>query len=391
MSRNVPVTVFARRSRTAICAGWLVVLVGLPARAADRAALEPPSALPEPGSSGERAEPTPERRALSAGAAVVPGALVHGAGHYVLGRRTTARRLLLLEGIGLGMFLAGGATIVATGASRHVVGPAAAVTASGVGLFAISFLADLYGVSVPEDERGTARVLPEFESSLGYRYVYDPQFSYRHFMVQAIEARWGRLRLLPSAWFALDDRNARYRLGAAWQLVASRPADAAVRDGSYLELRTAATHHRYDPEQFSISTGELSIDGRLDLRHIDEHLTGMFAELGTGLGLQGINYDVEGLEGFTDVEELLLGRFGFGVYIGDPSRRGGEITAYYDHRHDGYTAGLKLTGLGSGVVGHFGLLGRYYFDQTWGALVNAEVGSAYLLGLSVLFRQQVLP
>jgi hypothetical protein len=64
---------------------------------------------------------------------------------------------------------------------------------------------------------------------------------------------------------------------------------------------------------------------------------------------------------------------------------------YYDHRHDGFAAGLKMTGLGSGVAGHFGMEGRLYLDSQWGLLLDAQVGSAYVAGLSILFRHGGTP
>jgi hypothetical protein len=168
-------------------------------------------------------------------------------------------------------------------------------------------------------------------------------------------------------------------------------ADDSVRDGSFVDLETAVTHHRYDAEGFSSVTSELNANGRLDLRRVDPGLSGSFAELGVGIAVQAFDYEVAGLDFAEDVDTLLLTRFAFGMYLGhDPARRGGELSVYYDHRHDGYAAGLKLTGLGSGVVGHFGVAARYFFDSHWGVRAEAEVGSAYLLGLSALFRHGVL-
>ena len=67
--------------------------------------------------------------------------------------------------------------------------------------------------------------------------------------------------------------------------------------------------------------------------------------------------------------------------------QGGEARVYYDHRHDGYAAGLILTGLGSGVAGHFGLDLRGYFSETFGLRLDAQVGSSQIVGLSLLIRQ----
>jgi hypothetical protein len=46
-----------------------------------------------------------------------------------------------------------------------------------------------------------------------------------------------------------------------------------------------------------------------------------------------------------------------------------------------------MEGLGSGVAGHFGIEGRWFFTRELGLSAHAEVGSAYVTGLSVLFRQ----
>ena len=331
-------------------------------------------------------EPSPTRRALGIGAAVVPGVLTHGAGHWVIGRHDAAGKLLVAEGIGFGTFLLGGVPIVLSGASRYVVGPAAALTMLGFGVFAVSFLADVYGTAVPLDARGSPlATAPSVETELGYRYVYDPQFAYRHFVVERVALRFGRLLVEPSAWFAADDLNSRWRLLGGWRLLGPLPAQAAP-DGSRLDVHAAATHQRYDSDRFSTSMGEASVDGRLDLARVDADLRGAFVDLGVGLGVQRVGYELSGVP--ADTETLLLGGFGFGAYLGQGR---GEVRAYYDHRHDDYAAGLKITGLGSGVAGHFGLEGRYFFTDELGLSVDAEVGSAYLAGLGVVYRQGGAP
>jgi hypothetical protein len=87
-----------------------------------------------------------------------------------------------------------------------------------------------------------------------------------------------------------------------------------------------------------------------------------------------------------DVEDLLLARFGYGMYIGRIGGPRGEMTLYYDHRHDEFAAGLKTGGLVSGVAGHFGIAAHLYVSDHWGLAAEAAVGSAYVTGLSVLFR-----
>ncbi|HEU4410955.1 MAG TPA: hypothetical protein VFS43_37225 [Polyangiaceae bacterium] len=349
------------------------------------------AAAPGPAGAAGRRPACPERSAWAVGAAIVPGLLVHGAGHYVMGEKRTAGRLLTLEGVGLGAVGGGLVLLAASGASRRLVAPVAAVTIAGVGLFAISTLADLYGVLAPPGGTGAPlTVAPRFGAELGLRYVYDPVFAYRTFTFQALEARLGGLRVAQSGWYSLGEhRNRRLRLEGAYRLYGPLPAGDGerARDGSFVEAEAALTDHDFDSEGFAVTTGEVSLRGRLDLGRLGPTLAGSFAELGVGTALAANRYDRHPDE----ADSLLLGGFAFGVYLGRRADRWGEAKVYYDHRHDGYAAGLKMTGLGSGVPGHFGARALFFFAPSWGAQAEVQAGSAYVTGLSLLYRYGVSP
>jgi hypothetical protein len=321
------------------------------------------------------------------GAAIVPGLVLHGSGHVVMGDSRTGSRLLVLEGVGLGTLALGFVPTVLSGASRRLVGPGVALSVVGGGLFVISALADLYGVVAPPGGFGEpSRLPPVFQAEVGYRYVYDPVFAYRNFVLYEIDYRAGWMRLHPSAWFALDDRTSRWRVPLGVRLIGPRPSPSPESiDGSFVDIEAALTRHADLTDRFIITTGELSVLGRLDMRRFARSLTGSFAELGLGWATQSYHYDVKGASG--DVGELLLGRVGYGMYVGWPGTARGEVMLYYDHRHDDFAAGLKLPGIGSGVAGHFGLLARFFVSDHWGFAAEAVAGSAYVTGVSLLFRQ----
>jgi hypothetical protein len=328
----------------------------------------------------------PGRSALGTAAAILPGALVHGTGHLVVGDSKTGLRLLALEGAGLGMLAAGFVPIVLSGASRRLIGPAAALSGAGVGLFAISLLADVYGVAAPAGGVGAPfRVAPTLQMSLGYRYVYDPVFSFRNFMVQELDYRTGAWRLHPSAWFAFDDTNSRLRGHVAYRLSGPRPRGSPPSpDGSFLDLEAAITRHAFTSERFTTTTGEIAVAGRLDMARVGPSLRGSFAEMSVGYAMQAYSYAVRATT--ADLGELLLLRFAYGMYLGFAGSPRGEVAIYYDHRHDDFAAGLKMPGLGSGVIGHFGAEGRLFLTSQWGIAAEAAFGSAYVTGLSILFR-----
>lgn len=347
--------------------------------------VEPASeAAPEP---RDESSLDPARRALNTAVAVGPGALVHGAGHVAAGRGDTGRRLALTQAAGLGTMVGGLAGLAVTGASRYLVGPLALAVIAGGGLFFLPWAADVYGtVAYPEGSGAAPRHAPLLVSELGHRYVYDPQFRYRHLLVEGVDLRLSAFRLAASGWFALDDENARVRVLGGYRLSGPRPAEAAA-DGSFVDLEAALTQHRFDSDGFRVTTGEVSLSARRDLASWDAALTGSFVEGGFGLGLQRFEYRVPGMAIEPDIDDLLLARFAFGFYLGR-GESSGEAQLFYDHRHDDYAAGLKLPGLGSGVAGHLGFDARWFWGQ-WGLRAEGQVGSAWVGGASFLFRQGV--
>jgi hypothetical protein len=337
---------------------------------ADRRAAMPPADAESSAPSGSGS--VDARGAWPIAAALVLGPVAHGAGHFVAGQHASALRLLAAEGIGVLAAVGGLAGLAVTGASEKTTAPLAGLTAFGVGLFGTSLLADVYGVVTPPGGFGQAVLRPALVAEAGAFGVIDPVFDYDALAFVAGRAFLGRHSLSLEGHIGVDHDNQRLRGIYAYRFI---ERDAAT----YLEAELGALHHRYAPEQFSMSFGEAAISGRLGLGHVAPTLHGAFVEGAFGLAFGGHRYfDVE-----TESDSMLLMRMGFGVFIGD----GGSWTLYYDHRHDGYAAGLKMFGLGSGVLGHFGTLLQYYFSPQWGLAARAETGSAHVLGVSVLFRR----
>ncbi len=329
-------------------------------------------------------KPSDPRRGLSVAASFVPGILVHGSGHFVSGQTRTGWKLLGAEGIGLGLALAGVGGTAITGATRRFIAPMVLGIVTGGALLMIPALADIYGVLAPKGGTGKPLlVLPTIETRLGLAYVYDPNFAYGLFLSPGVDLRLRSLRLSASAYFALDDANTRARAAIAYRFFGPGPKSSPLaKDGSYLDAEFALTNHAYTSNGFSVTTGELNVGGRLDLWRVGETLRGSFAELGFGFA-----YAVHRYAGLaTEVNDLLTPRFAFGMYLGHTGYPRGELTAYYEHRHDGFVGGMKTTGLGSGNAGHFGVAGRVFASRNWGVGFDASAGSSYMGQIDLLFR-----
>lgn len=327
---------------------------------------------------------SPTRRALSVTAAFVPGLALHGSGHFVAGQTRTGLVLLGAEGVGIGLAIGGLAGTAVTGATRRFIAPMVLGLVTGGALLVIPALADIYGILAPKGGTGSPPIfMPSVETQLGIAYVYDPNFAYRFFLTPGVDFRLRSFRFSAHGHYALDDTNSRTRGAIAYRFFGPKTQGTEVPiDGSFLDLEFALTRHDYASNGFAVTTGELNLGGRLDLVRVGPTLKGSFAELGLGWAYAAHSYG----ELDTEVSDLLTPRFAFGMYLGHSGYPRGEISAYYDHRHDGFAGGMKSRGLGSGIAGHFGLAGRVYASPQWGVSFDATAGSAFVAQANLLFR-----
>jgi len=320
---------------------------------------------------------------------------VHGSGTFLQNRTQTTERLLLLEGAGLLTALLSGFVLFQTGAARDVVGPTALVGVAGAGTLGLSFLSSLYATWTPNDGFGEARrQLPLLDARLGYLHVYDPQFDYRHFATVRVDGRLGAWHLAAGTANAPGRDNQLYELAAGYRLLGPVAGQEVATEGSYLEPTLGYSEHHFDPDAFTSRVLEIAIDGRLDTHRYLPDVRGAFFQLQAGLGKQWFAFDVPGVDDTTSTT-LLLAHVGFGIYLGHrhgslSTASGGEVELYYDHRHDGLTGGLKMNGLGSGALGHFGARLLYDLTDLLGVYAQTEIGSAWTLGLGLTIRAETL-
>lgn len=306
-------------------------------------------------------------------------------------KKSAAKKVAVVSGLGLGGALVGGALLAVTGASRRTTGPIAAMTVAGVGVFSTSLLADLYLLLAPEGGTGEPLCeVPWIEAMIGASAISDPVFRHSELVTQRLDARWRSLRTSVQAEHAPESTSRRLRLEEAWRLMGPKPgAQERARDGSFFDVEGALTDHAYPREGFGTTIAELSLKGRFDLARFDGQLTGAFVEGSVGAGLMVDRYR---RAESADADSMLLARFAFGTYLGRPSSDGvhGEASVFYDHRRDGYAGGLQPNGIGAGFLGSFGANARAWLGRTWGVGLNAQAGSALIGGLSLHFRGGVL-
>lgn len=323
-----------------------------------------------------------EVRALDIAVATLPGFVVHGAGHFVAGDSDTGWKLLGAELAGIGLLGAGIAGLALTGAADDTVTPLVGITALGGSTFFFSWLADIYGVSTRAGGVGAPEVeRAPLDATVGYQYVYNPTFDFNHFLHAGAAGRLGRVGLSADGWFALDAANWRAQARASWRFVGPLPGRRSS-DGSFVDVEVGLLYHDYVTSDFAEVTGEAMVRGRLDLNRYTEALRGSFVEGALGLGLSQYRRDTHP----DDLTSLLLFDSRFGIYLGDSANGFGELAVFYDHRHDGFAGGSKLSGVGSGAAGSIGVELVKSIAAPWGVQASFEAGSAYVGRLDLVYR-----
>ena len=302
-------------------------------------------------------------------ASVVPGVLLHGAGHWVAGDKKMGKRLLALQGIGMGLAALGGLSIGVSGGSEKTM-PGIFLLMPGGGLVVLSWLADIYGTA------GGARIHGkpdqggyDMDVALGYAYVHDPQFAFSHLATMDAEARIRRSRTRFETMFGEGLWRGRF--------------EGAVRVHDGVDVMVAAADHRYRDDGFAATTLELAAEGRYELARIGAPLAGSFVTGQLGFGGERTRYDVPGMP--VDWSTLFLGRFSFGVHLGDGGERHAEAEIYYDHRRDQLTGGLLVPSGANGFVGHVGVDATGYRGK-WGLTGGVDVGSSWVVHLGLKYR-----
>ncbi len=328
---------------------------------------------------------------LPALAAIFPGAVLHGTGHLVAGDGETAYELMLAEGVGIGLAGFGVLGVAASGGGDLAFGPLYSFWSLawiGGGIFALSWLADIYGAATGGEGLGTPSPPPrDVEVELGYRYMYDPQFDLEHLAVAEASFNPDRFRITPSAWIGLDDRNERWRLEAAVRAIGARVGPTEQDDpDSFLEIELAGTWHDWHDVGFAYLLAEISSHGRYDLSMLSPTLRGMFVEGELGYAVQAFDYDAPDQDLGTDVVGMLLFRTAVGLYLGHDRVQRGEVALYYDHRRESFVGGLGRPVYWGSVLGHFGVDASFWLDEHWGVRADARLGSAFLGGASAMYR-----
>lgn len=320
--------------------------------------------------------PAPRRRAAALTAALVPGVLVHGTGHWMLGDKKTARRLRRMEMVGLLLAGLGGAAIGLSGTDENLAMFYVPMLVAGGTTFMGSFLTDVIGVAT-KGTRARGRARPPgwggddlAHTSLGYRHVLHPALDISHVARASAGFRARRVALTVSAEAEAAGRYQEQQVVFRYT-THLRPLRMASLDFGF-----DLTHRRLRDDRLSSYPGAVWAEMTWDLAKLAPSVPGAYGRGRFGVGAELVNYgDVPGID--DDVVPFVAAEAGLGFRLG---RTDWELS--YNHRKDGLPGGSFIGRL-PGMLGSVGVSGRARVWKRWSLVGAARWGTGVTSWLGV--------
>lgn len=308
------------------------------------------------------------RRLAAVGAAIVPGAIVRGAGSWVVGEKRAAKRLFWANAVGIGLLGGGGLAVGVTGGNEYFL-PGVPLMLAGAALVFPTWFSDIaVAAGAGPLSPGAPQALAPWSVELGTVVLHDP---FRNTGLARVGAtlELGRLGLGGLALVGAEGDLWQGEIAARWRIIGAGASGSAIDDGSRLVVRTAGRVRRDDDDDVTLSTLDVELLARVDMDHIDPTLRGTFLEASAGVGVERVGYPMDR----HDTDSLLLGHFAWGVYLGYT----GELRVYYDHRRDSLAGGLPAW-RAAGFLGSVGAAAQLRVGARWSVHPELQIGNAWV-------------
>jgi hypothetical protein len=302
---------------------------------------------------------------------LVPGLLLHGSGHFVLGERQDAYRLLAMEGVGLLGVVAGLGLLAAVGGSEKFAAVYVPLTVSGAGLFAASFLADVAGAAHGRRPWPEPTVLAGLRVRAGYVGLFASKHSFEHLGELGVQWQIRRLVLEATAMLHPQGDFSAYRGLVGWRL-GPWSDDPVTRLTFFAELG----RQDFSSEGFSMTTFRAFGELRWNLGNFVSTMKNawLLGRLGWGFD----SFDFAGTSADDDGLPFLVADVGFGLMA---SQRV-EMELAYRHRKGELPGGMALLDGLAGFAGMLELRGRVALSPRWSLLPGVKLGTGVMPWLS---------
>ncbi len=311
---------------------------------------------------------------LPGAVSVVPGFVMHGAGHWAAGDSQTAKKLLTAEICGIGLMFGGIFAAAMTGASPFTTGAAVIASTVGFSLFLHSYTSDIYGST--GSIGGLAGDPEKLVLRTGFCYIDDPLFNNSYMITTALNMTFNRVFIKSSAASTFDSTNYLAGVLTAYRIWKS-DSYQNVKEKTFVDIEGALSYKKYQSEKFSVITPELRFTGRYDLARFSPTLSGSFSEVSLGYGAAYHKYDISDTYDGDNIYDVLIVRSTYGIYL---KKSNGEIRAFYDQRKDTYAGGMNS------FMGYAGVAAEVFLHNSIGCFTEISYGSALVINTGLLYR-----
>lgn len=334
---------------------------------------------PAPALGEEAAAPPPERSgsALATAAAVFPGLLLPGVGHFVLGETEAGKRYLVLDAIGIALLAAGFGGQAATGGADRLAPLVVVPQVAGMSLLSILWLSDVVGSAhgtaeweKPREPQGN------LSAAIGYTGLFGSRLDFHHGI--QLDARIRARSFTARPWGLFDVQGSHYGMGARLEYVVWEHADRVTR----LALGAEVTHHRFRVSRYSTTVGAGYAELRLDLGNLTRTLRNTYLLGRLGAGVEGFAYDASPFDA-SDLSPVLVLELGAGLQVAQRV----NLEFLYRNRKDELPGGIVLPGIFDSYLGIFELRGRVTIDERFAVLAGLRWGNGLMPWIS--FESQV--
>ena len=319
------------------------------------------------------AELAPDQGSLLAtGAAFVPGLLLHGSGHFALGERRSAYGLLAMEGAGLVGLIGGIGLLAAAGGSEKLAALYVPMAVSGLGLFAVSFLADVVGVVHGRGPWPEPIVPAGITIRAGYVGLFGSKHSFQNLGELGVAWQSERLVLQGRATLQPQGDYSEYRCLAGWRLWA--PADDPV---TRLSIVGDLARQGFYSEGFAITTFRAFGELRWNLGSLVPTMQNAWLLGRLGWGFEA--FDFTGTSADDDGLPFMVAELGLGLMASDRV----EVELAYRQRKGELPGGMPLSNGLAGFAGMVELRGRVAVGRGWALVTGAKLGTGVMPWLAV--------
>lgn len=316
------------------------------------------------------------KKILATSYALGPGIVVSGGGHYIMNQEQAAKKLFWIKISGLGGVILGGTLLAKSGASNLATPWVIPLLITSATAFIGSSLLDLIGIwsqSKANTHLPKLHIAPltDYKGS----FVLNASMATRQTAIEPYH-------LLSTIHWVQQINMWAYDLQASWIDLQQRyelHIERSITQGQGWSLwgRLGGLSHLNQSADFSFYQGELTLQTSFRLGQlIAPSLNALSSDLWVGWGGGAVSYGSDSSDQITTI----LGGMRFTHHSFNDHLR---VATTYDHRHDGWTGGAIIPGLGSGILGSLEVsistrIGKYFWLESSAKFGSAHIGSIML-------------